>query len=272
MSTAQVARIHPTTSSMYRNGFPPTNPNLNKSHSSSPRHHHSKTRTNHRSQFLYPNDQGADSDTLNELEQQSPIRPTPSGNPSFQSSYSGPYSPNNHAVRQRLRRPIRSYDNRLNKPFQPRSPVPDASPSPTKSPILKRSFRKFPSHHKHRRHHHHHHPPSKSPFIKIAAGLSLFVFAVSIYYFYGDLLTFSALKQNHHFIIEFIDQYPISSPLIFMCFECIVVGLTIPGATVLSMAAGKYTVCLYTKFGSKITDFLMEFDQSKTRWIFISDI
>ena len=81
--------------------------------------------------------------------------------------------------------------------------------------------------------------------LKIGAGLSLFVFAVSIYYFYGDLLTFSALKQNHHFIIEFIDQYPISSPLIFMCFECVVVGLTIPGATVLSMAAGKVNVHLF---------------------------
>merc|ERR1719295_37419 len=76
--------------------------------------------------------------------------------------------------------------------------------------------------------------------LKVVAGASLFVFAVSMYYLFGDLLTFSALKRNHHSIIEFIDQYPVSSPLIFMCFECIVVGLTIPGATVLSMASGLF--------------------------------
>lgn len=74
--------------------------------------------------------------------------------------------------------------------------------------------------------------------LKTIAGVCLFVFALSIYYFYGDLLTFGALKQNHHAIIAYIAQKPMLSPLIFVVFECVVVGLTIPGATVLSMAAG----------------------------------
>ena len=233
MSTAQVARRRPASPIMYHNGFTSSDPRLKSanSSSSSPRNR----RSNHRrSSFLYPNDHDGDSDPLNELEQQSPPRP-----PALQSNYSGPYSPNNQAVRQRLRRPIRS--------FPLSAPKPSPSPSPLKSPFHKRAHRKFPSHRPSRRHHPAPSRPQQSATLKIVAGVCLFVFAVSIYYFYGDLLTFSALKENHHSIIEFIDRYPVTSPLLFMCFECIVVGLTIPGATVLSMAAGTHSaVCIPT--------------------------
>merc|ERR1719242_1559315 len=110
MSTAQVLNrypINPPIAPMYRNGFNPTNPTLRASKSTSPRQIYSNHK---RSTFLDPDD----------IEQQSPSRP-----PSFQSSYSGPYSPNNHAIRQRLRRPLPSVESK---------PKPSPSPSPIKSP------------------------------------------------------------------------------------------------------------------------------------------
>eukprot|EP01084_Bolivina_argentea_P099811 179352_1 len=131
---------------------------------------------------------------------------------------------NNHSVRHRLRKPIKS--------LQSSSP----NTTPHKPRYYKRNFKKFQPQYKYKK------PiQSKEDYTyRILLAITLIIIALSIYYFYGDLLTFSSLKSNHHHIIQFIDRYPVSSPIIFIVFECVVVGLTIPGATVLCMAAGLF--------------------------------
>ena len=182
-----------------------------------------------------------DSDTLDDMESQSPIHPYTkyrSPDPRTSTANINTKTPSNI----RLRKPIKSLQPSPASAYSTSHSI-SASMSPSSKGIYRRNFKRFQPKYGY----------FKSPStvkgkgkggkkedytFKIILGVGLFLFAISFYYFYGDLLTFSALKQNHHAIIEFIDKYPRFSPMIFIIFECIVVGLTIPGATVLSMAAG----------------------------------
>ena len=213
---------------------PPTHHQYNKNISSTPSYELKQT-------------QDPDSDTLDDMESQSPVHPPFAQYPYRSPNYSHPRTstPNMNTPHNiRLRKPIKSLqpspNSRSNSAFSTSSSM---SSSP-KNGIYRRNFKRFQPKYGYGMGYNKLFKTGKSGqkkedyTFKIILGVSLFLFAVSIYYFYGDLLTFSALKENHHAIIEFIDEYPRFSPMIFIIFECIVVGLTIPGATVLCMAAG----------------------------------
>ena len=162
----------------------------------------------------------ADSDTLDSMESGSPIN-------SFTNRHQ--YRTNNQSVRHRLHHP------------QTSSLSTKSTTHSKHHRYYRRSFKKFKPSYSHKKPKRQRRQHQQNSALRIIAGTILFLIAFSIYYAYGDYLTITALKQNHHSIIQFIATYPIFSPLIFILFECIVVGLTIPGATVLSMAAGTIT-------------------------------
>ena len=76
--------------------------------------------------------------------------------------------------------------------------------------------------------------------VRLIFGLFLVFSAFFIYWYYGRYLTFTSIRENHSLLVSFIDNHPFLAPLTYIIVCVVVVGLTIPGATVLCMASGLF--------------------------------
>jgi uncharacterized membrane protein YdjX (TVP38/TMEM64 family) len=71
------------------------------------------------------------------------------------------------------------------------------------------------------------------PLAALAAGLVIF-FALGLHRY----LSFSALAENRDFLMKFVEDHPVTSPLAFMAVYALAVAFSIPGAVVLTIAGG----------------------------------
>jgi len=69
-------------------------------------------------------------------------------------------------------------------------------------------------------------------------GVMIILISLWLWWNYGEYLTLKSLRVHHQHISEYVQRYPYAAPLVYVVTVIVVVGLTLPGATVLSMAAG----------------------------------
>lgn len=62
--------------------------------------------------------------------------------------------------------------------------------------------------------------------------------SAALYVKYHHLLTVSSLKQNHGKIQEMVEAHPVAAPLMYIGTLIVVIGITCPGATMLSFIGG----------------------------------
>jgi len=62
--------------------------------------------------------------------------------------------------------------------------------------------------------------------------------SAGLYLKFGELLTVANLKRNHTAILELVDAHPVLAPLCYIGTLVTVIGLTCPGATMLSFIGG----------------------------------
>lgn len=69
-------------------------------------------------------------------------------------------------------------------------------------------------------------------------GAAVIATALFVYKRYGQLLTFRSLRENRANIVQYVEDNPKYAPMLYMMTIVAVVGLTIPGATLLSLTGG----------------------------------
>jgi len=79
---------------------------------------------------------------------------------------------------------------------------------------------------------------AKGTAVKLFFGLAIIATSVGLYLTYGHLLTLDSLKQHQRAIHGRIEVHPVQAALCYLFVMVCVIGLTCPGATVLSFAGG----------------------------------
>eukprot|EP00397_Hematodinium_sp_SG-2012_P031580 GEMP01033544.1.p1 GENE.GEMP01033544.1~~GEMP01033544.1.p1 ORF type:complete len:248 (+),score=37.97 GEMP01033544.1:107-850(+) len=74
--------------------------------------------------------------------------------------------------------------------------------------------------------------------LKVLSAIVLVTTALTVYNHFGHLLTFEALKTNRAFLDDFITTYPVLAGTMYSGTMALIIGLTIPGATMLSFTGG----------------------------------
>lgn len=79
---------------------------------------------------------------------------------------------------------------------------------------------------------------SRGLYVRILAGALVVSISVTLYWQFHELLTVASLRQNHSAILELVAANPRLAPLCYMSTLIVVIGLTCPGATMLSFIGG----------------------------------
>jgi uncharacterized membrane protein YdjX (TVP38/TMEM64 family) len=84
-------------------------------------------------------------------------------------------------------------------------------------------------------------PPPRRPFrLRRMVPLVLLAAAVAAWFAFGgsDYLSFASLRENRAWLMQFVAERPVLSVLAYLLVYAVTVTLSIPGATVLSIAGG----------------------------------
>eukprot|EP00933_Yihiella_yeosuensis_P013144 TRINITY_DN12315_c1_g3_i1.p1 TRINITY_DN12315_c1_g3~~TRINITY_DN12315_c1_g3_i1.p1 ORF type:complete len:257 (-),score=34.12 TRINITY_DN12315_c1_g3_i1:225-995(-) len=73
---------------------------------------------------------------------------------------------------------------------------------------------------------------------RLALGAAVFAVSAGLYIRFHHFLTISSLRKNHSTIVEMVDAHPILAPACYIGSLVCVIGLTCPGATMLSFVGG----------------------------------
>mmetsp|Transcript_73942 Transcript_73942/g.130623 ORF Transcript_73942/g.130623 Transcript_73942/m.130623 type:complete len:259 (-) Transcript_73942:35-811(-) len=73
---------------------------------------------------------------------------------------------------------------------------------------------------------------------RIMAGVGILCVSAVLYLRFHHLLSISSLRRNHSYIIQTVDENPILAPCGYIGVLVLVIGITCPGATMLSFLGG----------------------------------
>mmetsp|Transcript_60796 Transcript_60796/g.113680 ORF Transcript_60796/g.113680 Transcript_60796/m.113680 type:complete len:263 (-) Transcript_60796:153-941(-) len=73
---------------------------------------------------------------------------------------------------------------------------------------------------------------------RILAGVGVVSTSAGLYIRFHHLLTVASLRRNHDLITDMVDQHPVLAPLCYIGVLVAVIGITCPGATMLSFMGG----------------------------------
>ncbi|CAL1150304.1 unnamed protein product [Cladocopium goreaui] len=73
---------------------------------------------------------------------------------------------------------------------------------------------------------------------RVLAGASVVSTSIGLYLRFHHLLSIASLRRNHDSIVEMVDQHPVLAPLCYIGVLVAVIGITCPGATMLSFLGG----------------------------------